>query len=73
MTIGAGEVFAWTKHSRPVVVVLVSNGTLAVQPAAGDTEGLHGIGAFAVLDAGGDFALRNVGVGEAELALFGVR
>jgi hypothetical protein len=73
LTIAAGEVFEWTQHSRPVVVVLVRKSTLVVQPAAGEAENLDGSGAFAVLDAGRDFALRNVGAGEAEVAVVEVR
>jgi len=60
-------------HSRPLVVVQVSPGSVAVEPGTGSLRDLHGLGDFVVLEPGIRGQLHNAGAGPVALAIVEVR
>jgi quercetin dioxygenase-like cupin family protein len=60
-------------HSRPLVIVQVSSGSVSVEPGSGSALHLQALGDFVVLQPGTRADLRNEGAGPATLAIVEVR
>jgi quercetin dioxygenase-like cupin family protein len=70
----AGEAtWEWEEHSRPVVMVQVSPGSVSVETGTGPTSELETLGDFVVLQPGAPAHVRNAGVGPVTLAIVEVR
>ena len=72
-TLASQATWEWQGLGRPVVIVQVSSGAVAVGPGAGATRDLRAPGDFVVLRADARAELRNVGGGPVTLAIVGVR
>ena len=72
-TLASGGTWTVEGHSRPLVVVQVSPGSVAVEPGTGSLRDLHGLGDFVVLEPGVRAQLRNAGAGPVALAIVEVR
>lgn len=70
----AGEAsWTWEGRRRPVVVVQVSSGTIAVEPGTGSSSNLHSPGSFVVLQPEDRAHFRNPGGDPVTLAIVEVR
>jgi quercetin dioxygenase-like cupin family protein len=72
-TLANQDTWEWEGFGRPIVIVQVSSGAVAVEPEAGSTRDLEGPGDFVVLRAGARAQLRNVGGGPVTLGIVEVR
>ena len=72
-TLARQSPWEWQAVSRPVVVVQVSSGSVAVEPGAGPTTELQSPGDFVVLQVDTRAELRNLGERPVTLAIVEVR
>lgn len=72
-TLASGGTWIMAGHSRPLVVVQVSPGSVAVRPDSGSPRELRGLGDFVVLEPDVRAQLRNAGAEPVALAIVEVR